>query len=175
VDEFLITATRSFKDKMQRVTNALGVNIGFLSSFMPNAFSILSAISADNATLPLTRSAGWFGARRVPSRPRLPFGRVQLVFSMLAHAITSARRSVSEASRYAALMRPRRTAACQPLSTSMCHKPGTTAPLPPAWRRKPSAHCTARRFAGSTRQIRWPRCRKTKRHEKPVSAGGEVG
>ena len=30
VDEFLTTATRSFKDKMQRVTNALGVNIGFL-------------------------------------------------------------------------------------------------------------------------------------------------
>jgi len=30
VDEFLTSATRSFKDKMQRVTNALGVNIGFL-------------------------------------------------------------------------------------------------------------------------------------------------
>jgi len=30
VDEFLTTATRSFKDKMQRVTNALGVPIGFL-------------------------------------------------------------------------------------------------------------------------------------------------
>ena len=30
VEEFLATATRSFKDKMQRVTNALGVNIGFL-------------------------------------------------------------------------------------------------------------------------------------------------
>jgi hypothetical protein len=30
VDEFLTSATRSFKDKMQRVTGALGMNIGFL-------------------------------------------------------------------------------------------------------------------------------------------------
>ena len=30
IDEFLTTATRSFKDRMQRVTSALGVNIGFL-------------------------------------------------------------------------------------------------------------------------------------------------
>ena len=30
VDDFLTAATRSFKDKMQRVTNTLGVNIGFL-------------------------------------------------------------------------------------------------------------------------------------------------
>jgi hypothetical protein len=30
VDEFLTSATRSFKDKMQRVTNTLGVDIGFL-------------------------------------------------------------------------------------------------------------------------------------------------
>jgi hypothetical protein len=30
VDEFLTASTRSFKDKMQRVTNTLGVNIGFL-------------------------------------------------------------------------------------------------------------------------------------------------
>jgi hypothetical protein len=51
VDEFLTATTRSFKDKMQRMTNALGVNIGFLYQKADSFERGIAALAQTNAPL----------------------------------------------------------------------------------------------------------------------------
>ena len=78
VDEFLTTATRSFKDKMQRVTNAFRVNIGFLYQ-KPDSFErgIATLAQVDAPLAAYLREARQWGDALVSDRlsrgtPELP-------------------------------------------------------------------------------------------------------
>jgi hypothetical protein len=72
VDEFLSAATRSFKDKMQRVTAALGVNIGFLYQ-KPGSFErgIAALALVDAPLAAYLREARQWGDRLVNARNAL--------------------------------------------------------------------------------------------------------
>jgi hypothetical protein len=79
VDEFLASATRSFKDKMQRVTTALGVNIGFLyqtASRFERGVTAFEQVDAPFATY--LREARRWGDRLVEARNGLEHGGWQL-------------------------------------------------------------------------------------------------
>jgi hypothetical protein len=69
VDEFLTTATQSFKDKMQRVTNALGVNIGFLYQ-KPDQFErgVETLVQTDSGLAAYLREARHWGNILVDAR-----------------------------------------------------------------------------------------------------------
>jgi hypothetical protein len=79
VDEFLTTATRSFKDKMQRVTNALGVNIGFLYQ-KPGSFKrgVAALAQVDAPLAAYLREARRWGDALVSARNGLEHGGWQL-------------------------------------------------------------------------------------------------
>lgn len=95
VDEFLTTATRSFKDKMQRVTNALGVNIGFLYQKQDSFERGVAALAQTNAPLAAyLREARRWGDTLVDSRNGLEHGGWQLPH--IAYAVNGNTVSVSE-------------------------------------------------------------------------------
>lgn len=79
VDEFLTSATRSFKDKMQRVTNALGVNIGFLYQ-KPDSFErgVVAFAQVDAPLAAYLRDARRWGDALVRARNGLEHGGWQL-------------------------------------------------------------------------------------------------
>jgi hypothetical protein len=79
VDEFLTSATRSFKDKMQRVTNALGANIGFLYQ-KPNSFErgVAAFAQVDAPLAAYLREARLWGDGLVAARNGLEHGGWQL-------------------------------------------------------------------------------------------------
>ncbi len=79
VDEFLTAATRSFKDKMQRVASALGVNIGFLYQ-KPDAFErgIATLAQVDAPLARYLREARLWGDILVSTRNELEHGGWQL-------------------------------------------------------------------------------------------------
>jgi len=79
VDEFLTTATRSFKDKMQRVTNALRVNIGFLYQ-KPGSFErgVAALAQVDAPLAAYLREARRWGDALVRARNGLEHGGWQL-------------------------------------------------------------------------------------------------
>jgi hypothetical protein len=72
VDEFLSAATRSFKDKMQRVTAALGVNTGFLYQ-KPSSFErgVAALALVDAPLAAYLREARQWGDRLVNARNAL--------------------------------------------------------------------------------------------------------
>lgn len=72
VDEFLTSATRSFKDRMQRVTKVLGVDIGFLYKRSDNFEREIAAFAQLDAPLAayLRESRQW-GDALVQTRNRL--------------------------------------------------------------------------------------------------------
>lgn len=78
-DELLSSATRSFKDKMQRVTAALGVNIGFLYQ-KPNSFErgIAALALVDAPLAAYLREARRWGDQLVNVRNGLEHGGWQL-------------------------------------------------------------------------------------------------
>ena len=95
VDEFLTTATRSFKDKMQRVTNALGVNISSLYQ-KPDSFERgAAALAQTNAPLAkYLREARRWGDTLVDTRNGLEHGGWQL--PRIAYGVSGNTVSVSE-------------------------------------------------------------------------------
>jgi hypothetical protein len=79
VDEFLSSATRSFKDRMQRVTSALGVNIGFLYQKAASFERGVAAFAQTDAPLAayLLEARRW-GDKLVEARNGLEHGGWQL-------------------------------------------------------------------------------------------------
>jgi hypothetical protein len=79
VDEFLTTATRSCNDKMQRVTNTLGVNIGFLYGKSGNfERGVASLADVDASLAAYLREARRWGEMLVDARNGLEHGGWQL-------------------------------------------------------------------------------------------------
>lgn len=98
VDEFLTSATRSFKDKMQRVTNALGVNIGFLYQ-KPDSFErgVAAFAQLDAPLAAYLRDARRWGDALVRARNGLEHGGWQLpriAYTVNAGTITASEPSV---------------------------------------------------------------------------------
>jgi hypothetical protein len=95
VGEFLTGATRSFKDRMQRVTNALGVNIGFLYQ-KPDTFErgVLALAQVDTSLAAYLREARQWGEALVQARNNLEHGGWQLPY--IAYTISSESITASE-------------------------------------------------------------------------------
>jgi hypothetical protein len=99
VDEFLTAATRSFKDKMQRVTKALGVNIGFLYQ-KPDTFErgIAAFAQFDAPLAAYLREARRWGDALVRARNGLEHGDWQLpriTYAVNASPITASEPTIN--------------------------------------------------------------------------------
>jgi hypothetical protein len=99
VDEFLTSATRSFKDRMQRVTDALGVNIGFLYQ-KPASFErgIAMFAQVDAPLAVYLREARKWGDALVGARNGLEHGGWQLppiTYTLNAETITPSEPSLN--------------------------------------------------------------------------------
>lgn len=78
-EEFLSSATRSFKDRMQRVTSALGVNIGFLYQKSENFDRGIATLEQSDGPLAVyLREARQWGDELVQTRNNLDHGGWQL-------------------------------------------------------------------------------------------------
>jgi hypothetical protein len=99
LDQFLTGATRSFKDRMQRVTNALGVNIGFLYQ-KPDKFErgVVTLESADSLLAAYIREARKWGETLVQARNNLEHDGWQLpkiVYTVNAESVTASEPDVN--------------------------------------------------------------------------------
>ena len=95
MDEFLTIATRSFKDKMQRVTNALGENIGFLYQKQDSFERGVAALAQTNSPMAAyLREARRWGDTLVDARNGLEHGGWQL--PTITYSVNGSVVSVSE-------------------------------------------------------------------------------